>query len=59
MASRRMPVASIFVSSVQKELAGHLQTKPFDASACPEALIEDLSREKLDGFLARAQSQRG
>lgn len=33
--------------------------KPFDAAACPEVVLDDLSVDKLDLFLARAQRQRG
>ena len=57
--------ASIFVSSVQKVLAEHLEhtrglrTKPFDASAAPEAVLSDLSIDKLGQFLSRAQSLHG
>jgi predicted HTH transcriptional regulator len=41
------------------ERTGRLRTKPFDASAAPEAVFADLSDDKLEQFLARAQSQRG
>ena len=60
-----MTTASIFVSSMQKELAEHmeetgqLRPKPFDASAAPDAVLSDLSIDKLGQFLARAQSLRG
>jgi ATP-dependent DNA helicase RecG len=38
--------------------AGTVRTRPFDAAACPEATIKDLSRQKLQEFLARAQAER-
>ena len=38
---------------------GGLRDKPFDASACPGATINDLSRERITDFLARAQAERG
>ena len=38
---------------------GRLRTRPFDVAACPNATLEDLAADKLDLFLARAQSQRG
>jgi predicted HTH transcriptional regulator len=41
------------------ERTGRLRTKPFDAAACPDAGLADLSSEKLGLFLSRAQSQRG
>ena len=39
--------------------AGVIRTRPFDASACPDAAIGDLSRKKVAEFLARAQAERG
>ncbi len=41
------------------ERTGRLRTRPFDAAACLDARVEDLSAEKLDLFLARAHNQRG
>jgi len=38
---------------------GTVQTKPFDAAACMDAALKDLSREKVADFLARAQIERG
>jgi hypothetical protein len=38
---------------------GGLRTKPFDAAACPEAGLADLSREKLVEFLSVAKAERG
>ncbi|MBI3615352.1 MAG: DUF4062 domain-containing protein [Candidatus Omnitrophica bacterium] len=52
--------AALYASLVEHlERTGQLRTKPFDAAACPEATLRDLSREKLDRFLARAQAVRG
>ena len=52
--------AALYASMVEHlERTGRLRTKPFDAAACPEATLRDLSREKLDRFLARAQAVRG
>jgi predicted HTH transcriptional regulator len=38
---------------------GNIRTRPFDATACPDAAISDLSRKKVAEFLARAQAERG
>jgi predicted HTH transcriptional regulator len=35
------------------------RTKPFDASACPEARLSDIARGKLSDFLAVANAERG
>jgi predicted HTH transcriptional regulator len=52
--------AALYASLVEQlERTGRLRTKPFDAAACPDAGLTDLSTEKLDLFLSRAQSQRG
>jgi predicted HTH transcriptional regulator len=52
--------AALYASLVEYlARTGRLRTKPFDAAACPDATLEDLSREKLDLFLARAQAARG
>ncbi len=37
---------------------GMVRTRPFDAAACPDATIDDLSRGKIREFLARAQAER-
>lgn len=51
---------SLYASLVEHlERTGRLRTKPFDAAACPGASLADLSPERLDLFLSRAQSQRG
>jgi predicted HTH transcriptional regulator len=52
--------AALYASLVEYlERTGRLRTKPFDAAACPDATLADLSTETLDLFLSRAQSQRG
>ena len=52
--------AGLYASLVDHlERTGRLQVKPFDAAACAEAVQDDLSPDKLDLFLARAQRQRG
>jgi predicted HTH transcriptional regulator len=38
--------------------AGTVRTRPFDAAACPDATLNDLSRKKVQEFLARAQAER-
>ena len=48
--------ALVYASLVEYLVAnGVVQTKPFDAAACPGAALNDLSREKVADFLARAQ----
>ncbi|MDI6815815.1 MAG: DUF4062 domain-containing protein [Actinomycetota bacterium] len=52
--------SALYASLVEHlERVGVIQAGPFDASVCPRATLEDLSTEKLDEFLARAQSNRG
>ncbi len=52
--------ALVYASLVEYLTAdGAVRTKPFDASACPEATIADISAEKLVHFLELAQSRRG
>ena len=52
--------AALYASLVEHlERTGRLRTKPFDTAACPEAALADLSIEKLDRFLARAEAERG
>ena len=52
--------AGLYASLVDHlERTGRLRVKPFDAAACAEAVQDDLSPDKLDLFLARAQTQRG
>ena len=54
-------LTAMVYSSLVDYLAGTgvLRTRPFDAAACPDATISDLSRKKLSEFLARAQAERG
>jgi len=62
---RRFTDLPELTSALYASLVEHLvriaviQEGPFDGSACPRATFEDLSTEKLDEFLARAQSNRG
>ena len=52
--------AALYASLVEHlERTGRLRIRPFDAAACPDATLDDLSAEKLDLFLSRAQSERG
>lgn len=52
--------ALVYASLVEYLVAnGAVQTKPFDAAACPDAALTDLSRGKIVEFLARAQAERG
>jgi hypothetical protein len=51
--------ASLYASLVDHlERTGLLRTRPFDASACPQASLADLSEEKLRWFLERAHRER-
>ena len=53
-------IASVYASLVEcLQLTGDIRIKPFDAVACPAAKLSDLSREKLDEFLAVAKTERG
>ena len=53
-------MAALYASLVDHlERTDRLRVKPFDAAACAEAVQDDLSPDKLDLFLARAQTQRG
>ena len=40
------------------ERKGLLRTRPFDASACPQATLADISEEKVQWFLVRARRER-
>jgi predicted HTH transcriptional regulator len=52
--------AALYASLVEHlEQTGAVRTRPFDASACPDAALSDLSASKLRWFLARARSERG
>jgi ATP-dependent DNA helicase RecG len=51
--------AVLYASLVEYlERTGLLRTRPFDASACPQATLADLSEDKLRWFLARARQER-
>src|SRR5688572_4519008 len=51
--------ASLYASLVDHlERTGALRTRPFDASACADASLADVSEEKLRRFLARARGER-
>ena len=51
--------AALYASFVEYlEMAGKLQTLPFDASACPRASMREISTEKLKWFLATARRAR-
>jgi predicted HTH transcriptional regulator len=62
----RKRVSSIpeLTSAVYASLIDHLQrtgvirTKPFDASSCPGAALDDLDEHKVDLFLRNAQTER-
>ena len=53
-------LTTLVYSSLVEHLinAGTVRTRPFDAAACPEATLGDLSRAKVQVFLARAQAER-
>ena len=51
--------AALYASLVEYlERSGQLRTLPFDAAACPRAVMRDISTEKLRWFLARAREER-
>lgn len=52
---------SAVYASLIEELVRHglISSRPFDAAACPEARLEDLSAEKVREFLGRAHRKRG
>lgn len=51
--------ASLYASLVEHlERTGILRTKPFDASACPDATFADLAEHKVHWFLGRARQER-
>lgn len=51
--------AALYASLVEHlERKGLLRTRPFDASACPQATLADISEEKVQWFLARARRER-
>ncbi len=50
---------AVYASLVEHmEREGSIRTRPFDASACPEATLADLSEEKVRWFLGRARRER-
>ena len=51
--------ASLYASLVEYlEAEGLIVSRPFDASTCPGTMLADLSAEKLDRFLGRAEQER-
>ncbi len=51
--------AALYASLVEHlERSGLLRTRPFDASACPQATLADISEAKVRWFLARARRER-
>ena len=51
--------ASLYASLVEYlEQSGELRTLPFDAAACPRAVLRDISSEKVRWFLIRAREER-
>jgi ATP-dependent DNA helicase RecG len=52
--------AVLYASLVEHlEHTGRIRTRPFDAAACPNAQLSDLSPEKVAEFLTRARAERG
>ncbi|WP_243668987.1 DUF4062 domain-containing protein [Methanoculleus chikugoensis] len=52
--------AEVYASLVEHlDRTGTLRTRPFDASACVDATLDDISQEKVGEFLSRAQQSRG
>jgi predicted HTH transcriptional regulator len=52
--------AEVYASLVEHlDRTGTLRTRPFDASACADATLDDISQEKVGEFLSRAQQSRG
>ncbi|MEW6657986.1 MAG: ATP-binding protein [Thermodesulfobacteriota bacterium] len=51
--------AGLYASLVEHlDRQGSLRTRPFDASACPQATIADISEEKVRWFLRQARQER-
>ena len=49
----------VYASLIQHlERRGVLPQRPFDAAACPKASVADISRERIEWFLQRAQEER-
>ncbi|MFZ4618323.1 MAG: DUF4062 domain-containing protein, partial [Rectinemataceae bacterium] len=52
-------IAALYTSLVEQlERTGGLRTKPFDASACPEATMADIADDKVKWFLGLARRER-
>ncbi len=52
--------AELYASLVDHlERTGAIRSGPFDASACPRATLNDISKRKVADFLARARAERG
>jgi len=52
--------AEVYASLIEHlDHTGTLRTRPFDASACADATLDDISQEKVGEFLSRAQQSRG
>jgi predicted HTH transcriptional regulator len=62
---RRFATAAELISSVYASLVDYLETKellrtgPFDAAVCRNAVINDLSAEKIRAFVRSARHERG
>ncbi|MDO8477806.1 MAG: ATP-binding protein [Candidatus Rokubacteria bacterium] len=51
--------AALYASLVEHlERTGKLRTRPFDAAACPDATLADISPEKVKWFLGMARRER-
>ena len=51
--------AALYASLVERlERTGRLRTKPFDAAACPDVTLADLSQDKIKWFLGLARRER-
>lgn len=51
--------ATVYAALVEHlERSGDIRSLPFDASACPEATLNDLPQEKIDHFLETAKRER-
>lgn len=50
---------ALYASLVEQlERTGRLRTRPFDAAACPNAGLDDLSEDKIKWFLGMARRER-
>ncbi|MBI4730021.1 MAG: DUF4062 domain-containing protein [Acidobacteria bacterium] len=51
--------AALYASLVEHlERTGRLSTRPFDAAACPDATLEDVSPQKMEWFIGIARRER-